>query len=251
MLIASVAGVLAVIVLVAFWNGRKPKPDQNHCVEPVTASTVVVIDHSERMTTQTQDEMLSRALKHVKDKTAVNERITVFTINELSRKSLKPSFSSCRPPETGNHFTESVRLIERRFKQEFEAPLVSSLNVPLTDGAESPIAQAIIDLSLSEYLRYDRNTLLVFSDLLENTERFSMYRCSLGRDVVQRFRDVRVGAVERPKFKNTRVILNVIPRFDITREALKCRDYFWAWFFGDSEGDSSLDREDLPGGDIR
>jgi hypothetical protein len=58
-----------------------------------------------------------------------------------------------------------------------------------------------------------------------------------------------VGATERPTFKNTKVYLHIIPRLDIARTTLQCRDSLWVWFFGDNAGDNAgLELDYLPGG---
>ena len=117
------------------------------------------------------------------------------------------------------------------------------------DTHESPIAQALTDISLSHYLRGRSNTLVVFSDLLEHTAQFSMYRCSSATDPVKAYRETRRGALERPSFRNTRIVVNLVPRFGYGVETLRCRDQFWPWFFGDSQGEqASVTFDYLPGG---
>jgi hypothetical protein len=91
----------------------------------------------------------------------------------------------------------------------------------------------------------------VFSDMLENTKRFSMYRCSAPDAAIAEYRASRVGAKERPTFKNTQVRLNIIPRLDQSRRTLACRDKLWVWFFGDNPGtNAGLDLDHLPGGPV-
>lgn len=117
------------------------------------------------------------------------------------------------------------------------------------DGKESPIAQALTDISLTAYLRGNSNTLLIFSDMLEHTDKFSLYNCSASKEVVARYRASRQGAQERPEFKNTTVVLNLIPRLDQSKETLKCRDALWPWFFGNNAGtQAGLTFDYLPGG---
>ena len=188
-------------------------------------------------------------MTHIRDKVQVNERVSVFTISDLSRKSLKPVVSLCRPPQEGSRLTENVKLIHKKFLERFEKPMREALATVPTGAKESPIAQALTDISLSRYLRGQRNSLLVYSDMLEHTAKFSLYRCLTPADAIQRYRESRRGAQERPKFKNTMVSLNLVPRLEQSREALKCRDQLWAWFFGNNEGDSaSLSLDYLPGG---
>lgn len=248
-LIGVVAALGFTFVTAKVMADRKPKPDDDNCVGTPRSNTVVVLDESERVTEQTIAEMRARALSYVMDSVPVNERVTVFTIGDLSKRSLKPAFSACRPQSEGNRLTENVKAIEKRFRERFQAPLDSALSAPPGDTRESPIAQAITDISLSQYLRGERNTLLVFSDMLENTDRFRLYGCTDAEATVARFRESRLGAVERPTFRNTRVVLNIVPRLDLSRETIRCRDSLWVWFFGDNPGDyAGVELDYLPGG---
>ena len=84
--------------------------------------------------------------------------------------------------------------------------------------------------------------------MLENTPKFSMYGCTDAKQAVARFRESRKGAQERPQFRNTSVSLNMIPRLDVAKPTLKCRDQVWEWFFGDNEGEGARsDIDYLPG----
>ena len=242
------AGFVAIFAAVAL-NGGKVKPGPDNCVGVVTANTVVVLDQSEKITQQTRDEILSRAMAYIREHVAVNERVTVFSISDHSRKALHPDVSLCRPPEDGSRLTESVKLIRTRFQNNFEKPLREVLATAPLDGKESPIAQALTDISLTTYLRGNSNTLLIFSDMLEHTDKFSLYSCSTSLDVVSRYRASRRGAQERPEFKNTTVVLNLIPRLDQSKATLKCRDTLWPWFFGNNAGtQAGLTFDYLPGG---
>ncbi|WP_042876621.1 hypothetical protein [Cupriavidus necator] len=240
-LLAMVGGKLAV--------GSKPKSEADGCVGAVTANTVIVFDHSEQLTDQTRAEIVARALAYIRDKTQTNERVTVFNVSEVSRTSLAPAFSRCKPSQAGNRLVEDVRGIEKAYKRDFLEPVTMALSAAPSNAKESPIAQAIIDLSLSQYLRGQRNTLLVFSDLMEHTPpKFSLYSCGDAARTVALFRESRRGAQERPKFANTSVYLNVVPRIDLPKASLKCRDQLWPWFFGDNEGaGAKVEIDYLPG----
>lgn len=246
-----IAGVLAVVVVLgalkAATTPQQPGPDL--CVGEVDASTAILIDRSDDVTEQTRDEIRARALAYVKDSVRENERVSVFAINQGSSTALMPLISLCRPRRYGSRMTENVRVIEKRYRESFEGPLNSALRVPAGSSAESPIAQALTDISLSHYLNSKRNTLIVFSDMLENTPRFSLYQCDSPDAVIDRYRQSRIGAQERPKFMNTSVRLNIIPRLGQSRDEVQCRDRLWTWFFGDDAGaDAGLAVHYLPGG---
>lgn len=248
-LILGVFLILGALLLGKMLLDGKPKPRPDNCVDIVTENTVIVLDHTEQVTEQTREEISARALAHIRENVRVNERVTVFTISDLSKKALKPVVSVCRPPDDGNRAVENLQVIRKRFQQNFEVPVRNALGTASGDSKESPIAQALTDISLSQYLRGRSNTLLVFSDMLENTSKFSLYKCNSSAEVIARYRESRRGAMERPEFTNTAVILNFIPRFDQSKETLKCRDQLWAWFFGNNSGDNAgLTVDYLPGG---
>lgn len=247
-----IAGVLtAVVGLVGFRAvlSGKTRPGPNLCVGSPNASTVIVVDRSETTTQQTLREIQARAMSYVRDSVKDNELVSVFTVDDVAKQALAPLFSLCRPRRDGNRFVENVRVLENRFRATFEAPLDTALQPKQGTSTESPLAQAITDISLSQYLRSRRNTLLVFSDLLENTNRFSLYRCQSPSRVIEQFRQSRTGAMERPSFRNTMVRLNIIPRLDQSRTTLECRDTLWVWFFGDNPGsEAGVELDYLPGG---
>jgi hypothetical protein len=245
--------LLALLGMVAAYvsAGNKPKSGPDLCVGTVTRNTVFLLDYSDEISEQTLDEIKARALAHVDQKVAVGEKITIFAVSELSRSSLRPVVSICKPAIDGSRLVEDVRQIKKRYQSQFIAPLNEALSTPPTRSKESPIAQALTDVSLSQYLRGEENSLLVFSDMLENTPRFSLYKCANPNQSIARYRESRVGAMERPVFKNTSVQLHLIPRENSARDMLQCRDRLWTWFFGDNEGArTQLEISYLPGGAV-
>jgi len=247
-IIASVVLALVAAVGLKLALGTPAKPGPDGCVGKVVANTVIVLDHSETLTQQTLAEISTRAMAHVLSNAQVNERITVFNVSDHSKKELLPTFSRCKPPQEGSRLYEGTRGLEKAFRTTFFEPLQAVLKTAPVDAKESPIAQALIDISLTHYLRGEQNTLLVFSDMLENTPKFSMYGCADAKQAVARFRESRKGGQERPRFRHTNISLNMIPRLDIAKPTLKCRDQVWEWFFGDNEGVGARSNIDyLPG----
>jgi hypothetical protein len=248
-LIAGVGAVLVGILAAKAALEQRPKPGTDNCLGPVQASTVIVVDYTEGISQQTKDEITARALSQVMHNVKVGERVSIFSISDDSRLALKPLVSMCRPPEDGSRVVENVALIRKHFHQKFETPIRQVLSNAPSEAKESPIAQVLTDLSLSAYLRTPNNTLIVFSDMLENTSAFSLYKCDTPSAVVERYRASRRGALERPHFKNTSIKLNLVPRMNLTSGSLQCRDKLWPWFFGDDSGEgASLSVDYLPGG---
>jgi len=249
MLIAGVVVIMGGLLAVRAIAGGGPKPDNRNCIGQPTASTVVVFDRSDDVSIQTLNEMRARALSLIRDSTAHNELVSIFSISQLSKHSLVPLVSLCRPARTGNRLWQNPALIERRFAANFDVPIQRGLDSVHGPAPESPLAQAFVDLSLTGYLQSSENRLHVFSDMFENTAKFSLYRCS-EEGLIDRFRNSRQGAVERPTFRNTSVALHLIPRLGVAESTVRCRDKLWMWFFGDNSGSrAGLDFHHLPGGE--
>lgn len=226
-----------------------PKPI---CDPDVHSKTVIVLDHSESVPDQTIETIVDRAWQFVETSTREGELVSVYTLSQLSKNNLKPTFSACKAPAEGNRSIEDVKRLKRDFEENFKKPLLHELGSKIQNSDESPIAQALIDLSLDDkhFRSADVTHLLVFSDFIENTPKFSMYKCDNSKKNIQLFRDSRIGSVERPSFDNADIRMNTIPRHNITRAVLECRDKFWNWFFGDTKNTnkkSGLIRDNLPG----
>jgi hypothetical protein len=228
----------------------KPKPlDENGCGQEPYGKTVVLIDASDDVTAQTQKEIIVRVKAAIANKVKDGELVSVFTVSEMSKKNQVPLFASCKPKRSGNELTENNRMLERNYIKKFERPLEAAVRAPLQSSRQSPIAQSLIDLSLSNFLRSEKKTnLLIFSDLMEYTGKFSLYGCTSGTKAVSDFRDSRGAAVARPNFHNVDVELNIIPRAENSAATGRCRNHFWAWFFGDNTGEEArLTPLDMPG----
>lgn len=248
LIIGVAIALIGVLAAKANLDG-KPAAGPDNCVGEVSSNTVIVLDYTESIAGQTRDEIEARAMAHIRDKVGVNERVSIFTISDLSQKSLKPLITLCKPPDSGNRAIENVQLVRKRFQQTFEKPIREVLADSPGNAHESAIAQALTDISLSQYLRGSTNTLLIFSDMLEHTAKFSLYRCTSAASIIELYRESRRGAMERPEFKSTDLRLHLIPRLDQTKETLKCRDRFWAWFFSNNSGKGAgLSVDYLPGG---
>jgi hypothetical protein len=153
------------------------------------------------------------------------------------------------PQRDGSDLTENRRKIQRQFAERFTKPLDAALAGTPAKSDSSPISEAVSDLSASEFLGAPTNRLIIFSDMLQNSDNASLYGCTSAKAAIVDFRSHRAGAIERPTFQNTAVELHVIPREGIGAETVKCRDGFWAWFFGNDDGaDAGLTMKMLPGG---
>jgi hypothetical protein len=250
----QVIGIIA-FLLIGFFVFRATRPADVRCSDgccgPIPVSSVILLDHTDATTQQTKEEIVSRALAHI-DTLPEKARISVFAINEQSKANLKPLFSRCVLPRDGNQLISDPKQIRKAYEDQFRKPLEKSLREDIPKSDQTPLAQVITDISLSRYVDAPLNHLLVFSDMLEHTSTFSLYSCTSSSRAIVDFRKSRRGAQERPRFLNTDFVINLVPRFNLPDGALRCRDGFWNWFFGDNRGPQPALRVDyLPGGDPR
>jgi hypothetical protein len=248
-LMGGVVLLIIVVLLVRVAIGQKTGLDAMNCPPSPPTSTVIVIDRSDDVAAHTLLEMRTRANAFIRDSVGEGGRVSIFAISDHSQDSLLPLLSLCKPASTGSRVTSSVKAIQKQFAERFQLPIAKALEIVPGPTPSSPLGQVFIDLSQSEYLRASRNHLLVFSDMMENTPRFSLYNCGDTLRVVERFRASRQGAKERPQFTNTMVSLHLIPRLNLAATSLICRDKLWLWFFGDNPGNNAgLVADYLPGG---
>ena len=247
-----IAGVMALVVAALGFSYRQsnaPKLDGRGCTADISHATAIVIDRSDDTPSQTLDEIVARTRRLVAEQVQQGELVSLFQISTGSRTRLEPVFSACVPERDGNDLYENRRKIQKRFADSFAKPLDAALSAKPLKSDTSPISEAITDLSASQYLAAPSNRLVVFSDMMQNSDNASLYGCSSAKSAIESFRAHRAGAIERPTFRNTAVQLNVIPREGMGRETVACRDGFWAWFFGDDEGaQAGLTSSMLPGG---
>ncbi|WP_323810211.1 hypothetical protein [Sphingobium baderi] len=249
MLIAAVVAILGLIVAYNMRLASRPKPDAQSCIQPVSKKTVFVLDQSDTIPEQTSIEIVRRIREAIAKDVQENELVTIFQVTDASRTSLRPIFTKCKPKQDGNELTENKRFIQKAFQEEFMHPLEDALSHAPPKSSSSPIGEILIDLSLTGFLSGEENRLYVFSDLMQNSSNASLYACRNADQAISEFRSKRAGAVERPSFHNAAISLNFIPREGIPRSALDCRNGFWNWFFGDTDGpNASVTPNYLPGG---
>lgn len=231
--------IIAGIVGANLMLTSRQSPDKTTlCIGKPAKSTVIVLDRTDGLSVQTQNEIVARVQRLVEGAVDVGELVSVFTIDEISRKELEPRFSYCKPPSTGNAAYENPRAIARQKRERFDEPLVRVLAETVGTTPDSPIAEALVDLAQSRYVNPPNGaTLVVFSDMIENTSALSMYRCTSGESGVEAFKAVRAAAVQRPHLANVDVQLHVVPRSKLSPANVQCRDYFWNWFLGDRSGE--------------
>ena len=250
-IILSVILIVGLLLSQALIKKEKLDP-KTGCKDYIENKSVFLIDHSEDVSSQTKEEITNRIKKIINSEVKVGELVSVYFVTELSKKNLLPAFSYCKPkpPADSNAMIENEKIISKNYNEKFYTPLIDKINTTIPGAKESPIAQAIVDLSLLSQLKDAQSgKLYIFSDLIEHKDnKFSMYKqCDDASSAISIYKNSVGTAKYRPSFNNLKVELHMIPRASISSSIIKCRDKFWVWFFGDINGEALVNKFDLPG----
>lgn len=247
--------LLIILVVILFQAGKeKPDPETN-CLKKIDRKFSIILDKTDFIPKQTQVEITKRAWSSIAENGKAGDLVSVYEITQNSLSDLTPVFSMCLPKmaKDSNEIVDNGAVLDRRFKEKFEQPLLEALSANTGQAQNSPIAEAIADINLSEALRgVEQGRILLFSDLMQHSSNVSTYKCQSAQAPIAQFKKSRQATVEpRPRFKNIYVELHLIPRLGITESEVKCRATFWNWFFGNMESTGQakigLSMLDLPG----
>lgn len=168
-------------------NFTKPFFDKSNCEivgennprrKPVP-QYVILIDQSEALG-ETQEKYAYNFVKDLLFNSLQDgDRISLFTFQKDKFFALEPVISLCKPQAKANPIYENPRKIKEHLENNFLIPFEKELGNQLSQsfGLESPIFEAIQSVSLSREI--DSNDkgrhLIIISDLLHHTPRYSMY----------------------------------------------------------------------------
>ena len=253
LLILSGVGAFAVVLLATVvgvtWSRPIIGPD--NCVyrdrrlfrRVSTDQTVILVDQSEALTETHRRFALSFIKDYVADETrfAERSRIALFPFSKTTFESregprLRPSSDVCRPPSRGNDLYENNRKITKDFYQRFLVPVTATLEESLTTevGEQSPILETLQLISRSQEIDDGgRKTLIVVSDMLQNTAAFSHYGPRRGYDDF-----VRSGFATDVKadFRDWNVIVIYLRRYRDRQLQQAAHIDFWQRYFHEAGG---------------
>lgn len=212
------------------------------CDGPIDAELSVFVDLPRPVAASTGNEILARLSAQLDARHDGTRRINLFS---TAGQGATPLVSACSAPALFAGLLGRQGL-DAQLRTRIMAAVNRELAAPRT--TYGVLSQLLSDASASQYTRSPRNTIVVFSSMNEQTAGFSLRECKTVQGTILHYRAARAGGVERPAFKDTSVMLNVVPGLGMDRESVRCRDQFWNWYFGDLDGKhAGLSRDYLPG----
>lgn len=197
--IPLIAGTIVLVVSVVGFGlfamlSMPPQRGEDLCLPGASASHViaVVVDASGEFTEVQREafvDRFGRALTHISAPetssrlVAPETRIDIYDASTSAGRSLAPLFSKCAPaPLTGlSAIVGNPRRAELEYRREFHEPLFEVLAelVGRPESNQSPILESLTaaaERSFQGRSTRDQQTMLLASDLLQNSEILSFYR---------------------------------------------------------------------------
>ena len=182
---AVLIGIVAIGVMgaLAFRAMTKESVDARFCPPAVPGHTVILIDKTDKLGFTQQQALLtdvSDVIKNLKAGTLVS----VFALAADFESTATPIIQLCSPGrfEAGDsELTKSKSFTEKQFKDRFETSILQTVEDLATapPDASSPILEMLQLVGIKGFKSAGINNnleLVVYSDFLHNTKRFSMYR---------------------------------------------------------------------------
>ena len=188
---AIVASVLAGVALVGFFAApsllRGPPRDQDTLCPKTgpVGHTLVLVDKSDPWS-EVQAGRLKKLVKQIGDDLPADRMMSIYVFKDVFEPGFPPLIALCNPGRTASELIGNPRREYVKWVEKFGRPLDEAL-VVLTQPAKgnlSPIVEAVGDVVSRRENRVpsgDR-TLVLVSDMLQNSSQFSFFGAPGARD---------------------------------------------------------------------
>ena len=142
----AIKQIMGIVVLfmalgaVKMWQDTQEKPNpKTNCYKHISGKMAILIK-TDIIPIQTQTEIQNRAWDAIQEHSKMGDLISVYEITQNSLQNLQPSFQMCRPKsgDDASELTENVKNINKKFKDQFEKPLLNILSNN-TGQAQAPL----------------------------------------------------------------------------------------------------------------
>ena len=187
-LFGSLASLLVIAVMGAtvwWWSQKRQTTDpQTLCpVDGPIGHQILLVDKTDplNMAQKAAFDLLVTDL--VVHKTPPGYLLSIFVLGDDFAQQAKPLVELCNPGDSAGHnvLTENLKQITRQYKDRFLTPIFeqSAQLLSVSPAQESPILEMLQMVSLTSIQRNHvegPKTLVVLSDLLQNSKQLNMYK---------------------------------------------------------------------------
>ena len=180
--------MLALAILVAlFVRGQRGSRafDAANCPEDgdYAAQIAILVDPSDTLTSVQEGSGAPRVLATIESGAPATAEIRVYTVGRAGRGDTRAVFRVCKPvhPDEVGSLTGNPAMAERRYQEDFLAPLEQALAALLSVEGDSisPIVEGIQVAAVGAFQPRDADIprqLLIVSDMIQNSRNLSFYR---------------------------------------------------------------------------
>lgn len=156
---------------VTLCNENLPRPQQH----------LVVIDASDTLSPH-QRQFLQTHLSGLLESASVNDRFSIFVLDERYHGLSEPVVDLCKPPsgENVNALTANQHFVQSLYRERFEQPLDQAIAAAVAAGEQpvSPIFEALSDLAALNRIDPAAQSirLTIVSDMIQNSRAGSVFK---------------------------------------------------------------------------
>lgn len=194
---------------------------------------VVLIDNTDPYNFMQRQAFTEKLKSLVKERVPEGYLLSVYVLGADFTQNSAPLFEKCNPGkgEGKSEMTANLERLRRRFDSEFMAPVVGLADDILIDApaSRSPIFEMLQIASINGFHAHDvwgERVLVMFSDMLPNTEEFSMFK---GTPEFERFLGSDYGRKSQTELNGVKVELNYLLKYP--KLQTKRQLGFWEAFF--------------------
>ena len=250
-------GSMAMLVVIAFmgatawWWSQKNAGADPKTLCPISGPighNVLLIDKTDPLNIPQKAAFDLLVTELVTQQTPPGYLLSIFVLGEDFKNQVSPLVELCNPGDEKGHseLTENIKNLKRQYKERFLKPVFEQstqlLNMP--SAQESPILEMLQMVSLNSIQKHHvegPKTLIVLTDLLQNSKQMNMYRA------IPNYTDFSAstyGQKTKIDFKNTTVKIHLLQNSP-TLQKKNLLD-FWEQYFQKS-GASGIEITPLPG----
>jgi len=252
-LLGSLALLLVISVLGAtawWWNQKRNTTDpKTLCpIDGPLGHNILLVDKTDPLNLAQKAAFDLLVTDLVSNKTPPGYLLSIFVLGDDFVAQTKPLVELCNPGDGKgrNEITENVKQLNRQYKDRFLSPIFdqSTQLLSIAPAQESPILEMLQMVSLNSIQKHHVDgpkTLVVLSDLLQNSKQLNMYK---GMPAFQEFANTSYAHKTQINFQGVDIQIHYLqnsPILQVDKLFLFWREYFKA------SGSKSLDLVPLPG----
>lgn len=172
--------ILMMILIYGVYSSHVNALDNKQCFKNKEVGILldVIIDTTDTPTVY-QKKYIRQKIEETVNSMGVGSNVRVFPISNVIGGLGKNLFDRCKPKSSkdANGLIENRLMIERTYNEKFLADFEGVIDSVLETESqhESPIIEALYDYSRLTEVKASKKEIIIFSDLLQNTDDYSVY----------------------------------------------------------------------------